>query len=164
MKIAVIGAGNGGQAIAGFLGLKGYHVTIYDRNPEKIMELQHIGGVHLTGRIVGYGKVSHFTTDIVEAVSDADIIMITTVANAHQDIAASIASSIKDNQILVLNPGRTCGALVFDQTLKRNGCKKRYYLCEAQTLMYACRIVHNGTVNIIGVKDEVLLSNNNCRR
>ena len=24
--------------------------------------------------------------------------------------------------------------------------------------MYACRIVHNGTVNIIGVKDEVLLS------
>lgn len=158
MKIAVIGAGNGGQAIAGFLGLKGYHVTIYDRNPEKIMELQHIGGVHLTGRIVGYGKVSHFTTDIVEAVSDADIIMITTVANAHQDIAASIASSIKDNQILVLNPGRTCGALVFDQTLKRNGCKKRYYLCEAQTLMYACRIVHNGTVNIIGVKDEVLLS------
>ena len=29
---------------------------------------------------------------------------------------------------------------------------------EAQTLVYACRVIENGHVNVIGVKDEVLLS------
>ena len=31
-------------------------------------------------------------------------------------------------------------------------------MAEAQTLVYACRLVKSGTVNIIGVKDKVLLS------
>ena len=38
------------------------------------------------------------------------------------------------------------------------GCKKRYYLGEAQTLVYACRAVENGVVNVIGIKDDVLLA------
>jgi len=158
MKISVIGAGNGGQAIAGYLSIKGYEVSLYDRNQQKIEELKKVGGISLQGKISGYGKINHFTTNIEEVVYDADIIMITTVANAHQDIAEKIAPYIKDGQIIILNPGRTCGALVFKQALKRTNCNKRYYLCEAQTLVYACRIIKPGIVNIIGVKDEVLLS------
>ena len=34
----------------------------------------------------------------------------------------------------------------------------RYYLGEAQTLVYACRVIENGHVNVIGIKDEVLLA------
>lgn len=158
MKISVIGAGNGGQAIAGYLSIKGYEVSLYDRNQQKIEELKKVGGISLQGKISGYGKINHFTTNIEEVVYDADIIMITTVANAHQDIAEKIAPYIKDGQIIILNPGRTCGALVFKQALKKNNCNKRYYLGEAQTLVYACRIIKPGIVNIIGVKDEVLLS------
>lgn len=158
MKISVIGAGNGGQAIAGYLSIKGYEVSLYDRNQQKIEELKKVGGISLQGKISGYGKINHFTTNIEEVVYDADILMITTVANAHQDIAEKIAPYIKDGQIIILNPGRTCGALVFKQALKKNNCNKRYYLGEAQTLVYACRIIKPGIVNIIGVKDEVLLS------
>lgn len=158
MKIAVIGAGNGGQAIAGFLGLSGYNVSLYDIDATKISDLQGKGGIELEGRIKGFGKVGCITTDISDAVKGAEIIMVTTVANAHRAVAKSLAPLIEEGQVIILNPGRTCGALVFKQTLTDCGCNKRYYLGEAQTLVYACRVVENGHVNVIGVKDEVLLS------
>ena len=158
MKIAVIGAGNGGQAIAGYLAMQGYEVALYDIVVDKINELKRLGGVKLEGRIDGFGRIGCITTDISEAVKDAEIIMVTTIANAHKAVAQSLAAYLVDGQVIILNPGRTCGALVFKQALVEAGCKTRFYLAEAQTLVYACRIVENGKVNIIGVKDEVLLS------
>lgn len=158
MKIAVIGAGNGGQAISGYLAMQGYEVALYDIVVDKINELKKLGGVKLEGRINGFGQIGCITTNISEAVKDAEIIMVTTIANAHKAVAQSLAPYIESSQVIILNPGRTCGALVFKQALIEAGCKTRFYLAEAQTLVYACRIVQNGTVNIIGVKDEVLLS------
>lgn len=158
MKIAVIGAGNGGQAIAGYLGICGYEVSLYDIDEPKIADLHYKGVIQLVGRINGFGKIDCITTDIAEAVKGAEIIMVTTVANAHRTVAQTIAPFIEDGQVIILNPGRTCGALVFKQTLTECGCCKRYYLGEAQTLVYACRVVENGLVNVIGIKDEVLLS------
>lgn len=158
MKIAVIGAGNGGQAIAGYLAEQGNEISIYDIVDEKIEELKKLGGIHLMGRIKGFGKISTITTDLAEAVKGAEIIMVTTIANAHKVVAQNLAPLVEEGQVIILNPGRTCGALVFKQTLIENGCTKRFYLGEAQTLVYACRLIENGTVNIIGVKDEVLLS------
>ena len=158
MKIAVIGAGNGGQAISGYLAMQGYEVALYDIVVDKINELKRLGGVKLEGRINGFGQIGCITTIISEAVKDAEIIMVTTIANAHKAVAESLAPYVVDGQVIVLNPGRTCGALVFKQALIEAGCKTRFYLAEAQTLVYACRIVENGTVKIIGVKDEVLLS------
>lgn len=158
MRIAVIGAGNGGQAIAGYAALKGYEVSLFDRNEAKVKELQLKGSIELRGQIKGLGYISRFTTNIGEAVTDADLVMVTTVANAHAEVARAMAPYIKCDQIIILNPGRTCGALVFKQALNEAGCKNRYYLGEAQTLVYACRIIENGVVNVIGVKDDVLLA------
>lgn len=158
MKIAVIGAGNGGQAISGYLGSIGLDVFLYDRNISKIEDLKSKGGIYLKGKLNGFGKISCFTSNIEEAVDNADIVMITTIANAHEEIAKNMASHVKEGQVIVLNPGRTCGSLIFKQALEKAGCKKRYFLGEAQTLVYACRILENGIVNIIGVKDEVLLA------
>lgn len=158
MKISIIGAGNGGQAIAGFLSMKGYEVSVYDRDCCRINILQRLGQITLNGCIEGIGSPIFLTTNISEAVKGAEIIMITTVANAHKSVAQSLAPFIENGQVIILNPGRTCGALVFKQTLNNFGCKKRYYLGESQTLVYACRIIEEGVVDIIGVKDEVLLA------
>lgn len=158
MRIAVIGAGNGGQSIAGYLALQRYETSLYDIDVNKMDILKQKGGIQLMGRIEGFGKIDCITTDIAEAVKDAEIVMVTTVANAHRAVAKSIAPFIEEGQVIILNPGRTCGALVFNETLKAEGCTKRYYLGEAQTLVYACRVIENGKVNVIGVKDEVLLA------
>ena len=158
MKIAVIGAGNGGQSIAGYLALQGYETSLYDIDVQKMDILKQKGGIELTGRIEGFGRIDCITTDIAEAVKGATIVMVTTVANAHRAVAKSMAPYVEEGMTIILNPGRTCGALVFNQTLQTQGCTKRYYLGEAQTLVYACRVIENGKVNIIGVKDEVFLS------
>lgn len=158
MKIAVIGAGNGGQSIAGYFALQGYETSLYDIDVQKMNILKQKGGIELTGRIEGFGKIDCITTDIAEAVKGAEIVMVTTVANAHRAVAKSMAPYVEEDQMIILNPGRTCGALVFDQILQTEGCTKRYYLGEAQTLVYACRVIENGKVNIIGVKDEVFLA------
>lgn len=158
MRIAVIGAGNGGQAIAGYAALKGYEVSLFDRNEAKVKELQGKGSIELRGQIQGIGKISRITSNIADAVADADLVMITTVANAHSEVAKAMTPYVKDGQIIILNPGRTCGALVFKQALNEAGCSRRYFLGEAQTLVYACRIIENGIVNVIGVKDDVLLA------
>ncbi|MBR5102511.1 MAG: NAD/NADP octopine/nopaline dehydrogenase family protein [Muribaculaceae bacterium] len=158
MKIAVIGAGNGGQAIAGYLAYMGCETSLFDIDERRIAILKNKGGIQLEGRIHGFGKVTCITCDIREAVNEATIIMITTVANAHADVAQLLSPYLKDDQVVILNPGRTCGALVFKQALTKAGCSKRIYLAEAQTLVYACRIIEEGRVNVIGVKDEVLLS------
>lgn len=158
MKISILGAGNGGQAMAGYLAMQNYNIALYDIVEEKISELKKFGGIKLEGRINGYGIVDCITTNIAEAIKGAEIIMVTTIANAHKTVAQSLAPYVVDGQIIILNPGRTCGALVFKKALMEAGCKARIYLAEAQTLVYACRLIENGTVNIIGIKDEVLLS------
>lgn len=98
------------------------------------------------------------TNDIGKAIQGAELVMVTTTANAHRELAQKMAPYLVDNQIVVLNPGRTGGALEFKQVLRENGIDKKVYLAEAQTLVFACRIVETGLVNIIGVKDRVLLS------
>ena len=158
MKIAIIGAGNGGQTMAGHLAIMGYKVSLYDIDVPKMETLKNLGGIQLEGCLKGFGKIDCITTNISETIRDAKIIMVTTVANAHQAVATSIAPYLVDGQVVVLNPGRTCGALVFKQALKNAGCKARIYLGEAQTLVYACRVIENGHVNVIGIKDEVLLA------
>ena len=158
MNISVLGNGNGGQAIAGYLATQGFEVSLYGRNAESVARLSEMGSIRLVGVIEGTGKVKEVTTDIHASVRGASIVMVVTTANAHGSIARQIAGDLQDGQVIILNPGRTGGALEFKRTLEAAGCTARVYVAEAQTLVYACRLVENGVVNIIGVKDKVLLS------
>lgn len=158
MKFAVIGIGNGGQAMAGWLAMLGHEVCLYGRNEEKVSRLSSLGRIKLQGAIEGKGCLTKATSNIHEAISGADVIMIVTTANAHGSIARQIATDLTDGQVIILNPGRTGGALEFKRALEEAGCMARVYVAEAQTLVYACRLIETGVVNIIGVKDKVLLS------
>lgn len=156
--VAVIGAGNGGQALAGFLAYKGFSVKLYDRDLEKVEKLNKDKTITLTGALSIRGKIEFASVDIQKVVEDASLIMVATTATAHRSLASQLAPLLSDGQIIVLNPGRTCGALEFKNTLQRAGLDKRVYIAEAQTLIYACRLIETGKVNIIGVKDKVLLA------
>ena len=110
-NISVIGAGNGGQAMAGHLSLMGHDVTLYTRSNEKKTTILQAGGIILKEAINGFGKLTRVTNSIEEAVSVSEILMITVTANAHGEIAERIFPFLKEGQIIVLNPGRTGGAL-----------------------------------------------------
>ena len=165
MRIAVLGAGNGGQAISAYLSLQGHCVSLYHYKQERVDNLlAREKKIKLIGAIEGEGELYCISTDLAEVVQDAEVVMITTTANAHAGLAKQLSSLLVDNQVLLLNPGRTCGALEFLQILKNSGCKNDVYVAEAQTLVYACRIVEDGVVNIIGVKDKVLVSSDTSQR
>ena len=158
MKYAVLGAGNGGQAIACWLAMHGHEVWLNEIVEEKVKKLAQTKQIRLCGAIEGVGHLANVTTDVHATVKGADVIMIVTTANAHAAVARDIAGDLEDGQVIILNPGRTGGALEFKRTLDACGCKARVYVSEAQTLVYAARLVEDGVVNIIGVKDKVLLS------
>lgn len=40
----------------GYLGLKNHSVNLFDRNPDKVKVLSSKGGIHLEGKIKGFGK------------------------------------------------------------------------------------------------------------
>ena len=92
MKIAVIGAGNGGQAMAGHLAIKGYDVSIYDRNKSIVEEIKAKGGISLQGKINGFGIINNYADTLKEAVQGAEIVMIVTTANAHGILAEQLFS------------------------------------------------------------------------
>lgn len=155
MKISVIGAGNGGQAMAAHLTMMGHEVCLYDRDP---LKLPFIKEIQLQGRLEGNAKITKVTDNLQEALYFSEVIMITTTATAHADLAEKMAPFLKENQIVILNPGRTGGVWEFRNILKRTGFNKLIHLAEAQTLIYASRIIKNGLVNVIGIKDHVLLA------
>lgn len=158
VRYAVIGAGNGGIAMAGFLALKGFKVNLYNRTTEKIIPLVRDPRIRLTGAVEGTGVLNIVTADIGEAIEHTDIIMVTVPAMGHYYITKMMAPYLRDGQIIVLNPGRTGGALEVYQNLENLGCNKEIIVAEAQTFIYACRAIDISSARIFSIKNEVALA------
>ncbi len=161
-RISIIGGGNGGQAIAAYCASQGYSVCLYNRTIEAIAPFLLSKCIRLCGALELEGKLDIVTQDIHEAVDYSDLILVVTTATAHHEIAELIAPYLNDNHTIVLNPGRTFGVLEFSNVLKELRPSLNCHIAEAQTLIFACRILTPGVVNIIGVKDKVLLAGRNA--
>lgn len=155
LKIAVLGAGNGGQAMAAHLALKGFEVHLWNRSPERIRPIIKKGVIELEGIISGYGRPKIVTNNLKKALDGVEVIMVVVTADAHRAIAEACSPYLRDRQIIILNPGRTGGALEFRQVLKRKNLKAQVYVAEAQSLIYACRIIKPACVKILGFKEVV---------
>lgn len=158
LTYCVIGAGNGGIAMAGYLSMIGYKVNLYNRTLEKILPLIKDPAIHLTGEENGIGILNMATSDIGKAIHNVDIIMVTTPALGHYDIAKEMAPYLQDGQIVVLNPGRTGGALEVYETLLRERKRNNIIVAEAQTFIYAARVSDINKAHIFKSKIEVSLA------
>jgi opine dehydrogenase len=154
MKISILGAGNGGQAMAGHFASLGHDVALFNRNLVKLGDMPESRTIKLQGSIEVVAKLSLVTDDIQSSIDGSELIMVTTTADAHKSIANEIAQYVVDGQVIVLNPGRTLGAIEFSNELRKR-TKARVYIAEAQSLIYACRALSPGLVRIIGVKQKV---------
>ncbi|MEO0107553.1 MAG: NAD/NADP octopine/nopaline dehydrogenase family protein [candidate division WOR-3 bacterium] len=158
IRFAVLGAGHGGLAMAGHLGLMGFPVALFNRSEPRIWGVKARGGIEIEGEIDGFGRLDIVTTDIVKALSGAQIIMVVVPASGHREIAELCAPHLKDGQIVVLNPGRTCGALEFRQVIRSQGCTADVLIAEAQTLIYASRAIGPGHARIFAIKNSIPLA------
>ncbi|GAB4112607.1 MAG: NAD/NADP-dependent octopine/nopaline dehydrogenase family protein [Candidatus Caldatribacteriota bacterium] len=156
MKVTVIGAGNGGLAIASHLARKGHNVSLYSIFKEELDPIIKKGGIEFESiEDKSFTILDKVTDNIKLALDDTELIMIVTPANAHAKIARDCAPYLKDNQVVVLNPGRTGGALEFNKILMEEKIKNKPIIGEAQTLIYACRKISPTKVVIYGVKKSL---------
>jgi opine dehydrogenase len=158
-KFAVLGAGHGGLAMAGHLAIMGYPVNIYTRNSERIEQVKLRGAIEVEGEIEGYGNIQIASTKIKEVIEDADIIMVVVPAMAHRFMAEQCAPYLRDNQIIILNPGRTFGAIEFRHILKdEKKIKADVTIAETQTLIYVSRHLEFAKAKIFQIKNSVPLA------
>ncbi|BCV26055.1 NAD/NADP-dependent octopine/nopaline dehydrogenase family protein [Gelria sp. Kuro-4] len=150
-NIAVIGAGNAGQAMAADLTLAGFDVHLFEMSQfvDKILPLQEHGNVlELTGYArTGKARIKMITSDIKEAMTDVSHVMVVTVAPAHRIVAEMLVPYLSPGQVIVLLPG-SCGTLEMAKVFNDAGVTKDVILAESLTLPYACRIVEPGHVNV----------------
>ena len=154
----IIGGGNGGQSVCGHLALMGYQVRLYDISTETVDAINNQGGIELNGVVEGFGKIERATTDIGDATNGAHIIMVIAPSTAHRHIAKALAPFLQDDQIIVLHPGSTCGALEFHRVLADEKCTASVTLAETNTLIYACRSSRPGQATIFGIKNKLLVA------
>jgi opine dehydrogenase len=145
-RIAVLGAGNAGHAMAADLALAGLQVNLYEL-PEFECNLDPVrerGGIEITGVVrQGFARLNRVTSDIAEAVEDVEHILVATQALAHERLAKLCAPYVHEGQAIILLPG-SGGALVFGKALRGRGV----ITAETVTLPYACRVVEPAHVHV----------------
>ena len=154
-RFAVLGAGHGGLAMAGHLSLLGFQVSLFNRSDERLEPIRQSGGIALNGVVEGFAPLSVVTSNMEEALAEADVIMVVVPANAHRWLAETAAPYLRAGQNVVLHPGRTGGALEFLHVVASKGVRVDATIAEAQTLIYAARNNNPAQVTIYGIKNNV---------
>lgn len=159
-NFTVIGAGNGGKAMAAHLALMGKRVTLYNRTWSHIEVIAQRGGIDLENPdgLSGFGEIAKVTANIEEALAEAEVVMVVIPSSGHRDIAMVCAPYLKDGQIVLLHPGRTCGAIEFVETLRQQGCTAEPIIAEAETFIYASRSEGPSQARIFRSKEAVPLA------
>jgi opine dehydrogenase len=142
--------------MAGHLALLGFEVTVCSLYGRELDAVEEKGGAELVGEEVsGFGRYARIERSLDKAIAGQDMIMIAAPGVAHRVYATLLAPILEDGQIVVLNPGRTGGALEFARTLERFACSAQIVLGEAQTFVYAAESRGPGRVEILKEKFKV---------
>lgn len=148
MKIAMVGAGNAGCAVAADLTLKGHEVTLiktshamHDDNFNYLVEhngkmtLNEFGGVK-TASI-------HKVCRDLEEVRGKDVVIIYIQTNFHEQLIERLMPHLEDGQIVLINPGYLSTAYM----LKHCG-GKNLIIAEAESSFIDGRIMEPGLFRV----------------
>ena len=154
--VFVCGAGHQGLSMAAHLALNGIEVNLWNRTPQNIQQVMDTGVIHCSGIVKGDAKISKVSSNIADVF--ADFIMVTTPSSAHKDVANRLAPFVTSKTTIVLNPGRTFGAIDFAEELKKNGVKTLPQIAETQTIVYTCRKSGPNSAAIFALKNDVKIA------
>ncbi|MBU1227717.1 MAG: NAD/NADP octopine/nopaline dehydrogenase family protein [Actinobacteria bacterium] len=141
--------------MAGDLALRGATVALWNRTASHIAVLRARGGVEVEGEVEGFGRISLITDDLEQVLRSAHLVMVCVPAFAHRDLAECCAPYLCDRQIVVLNPGRTFGALEFSRGLQASGCTTGVLVAEAATNLMTARSTGPAQSHIARIKHAV---------
>jgi len=161
MRIAVLGSGNGGCAVAAECALQGNDVRLFDFDnfSTNIIAINNAKGIQCSGAIVGFAPISYAGHDIAKTVSDAELVYVVGPSYATVPFAREYKKAMKKGQKVIVCPGTNGGALIFKKELGLDFSDPEIVVSETSTLPYACRIVKPGEVYVFHkLKDGVFLA------
>jgi len=140
VKIAVLGGGNGSFAAAGDFALQGHEVRLWRRDAAAVRQHNAAGSRIVVKDARGRHDVAlaQVTTDIAEAVRDAELILCPAPAFAQSAIAALLAPHLADGQVVFLPPA-TFGSFIFAKAAFEAGNRARVAFAETGTLPWLAR-------------------------
>ncbi len=159
MKIAVIGAGNAGCAVAGDMAYRGLDVTlIKTSNAMHDDNFEFLENNNGKMTLIDFGVAGSMNPDELEktekngflscvtrdlsVVKNMDIIIIYVQTNYHEDVIKKISNYLVDGQILIINPGYLSTAYVLKH------CNKNVTVVEAQSSFIDGRIIEPGKFKV----------------
>lgn len=139
MIIAVLGGGHGSYAAAADLSEAGHEVRFWRRDREAFKPVLESKTIRLRDfKGVREVAVATPTTDLAEAVRDAELIVAPTPAFAQDDLAIALAPHLESGQVIFLPPG-TFGSYLMMKVLRENGCREQVTIAETGTLPWLTR-------------------------
>lgn len=155
-RVFVCGGGHQGLSMAAHLALNGVQVTMWNRTARNIQSVIDTHQIRCSGVINGTAVVEDASQDMEQVISD--FVMVATPSSAHKDIAMRLAPYAHKDMVIVLNPGRTFGALEFAETLRQCGVQDMPHIAETQTIVYTCRRGEQNSTVIHALKDDVKIA------
>lgn len=148
MDIAVLGGGHGSYAAAADLSEQGHSVRLWRRSAADLQPLLDDPTITITDAAGERGStIAQVTTDIGEAVSGAELIVVPTPATAQLDIARAMGPHLNDGQVVYLPPG-TFGTVAMSRVVREGGNAADVTWAETGTLPWLARKHGPTTVNI----------------
>ena len=143
-RLTVCGAGGAGLAIAADSALKGLDVTLFELPlfAEKLAAIRSRGGIGVTpdsettAGATGFAPLALATSDAAEAVSGADVVMITAPAMYHDAFMDAVAPHLSAGQTILFNTGYWAS---LRQTVRLGERLPDVTLAESNIMPYICQ-------------------------
>jgi len=150
MKIAVLGAGAGGTAVAFDCALHGHEVRLFDfpQFPDNIATIDRQGGIHAEGGLSGFAAVASASHDCEEALPDAELIYVVGPAFSTTPFGEAVAGKLSAGQTVIVTPGSCGGALAFKRAAGLALEDDSIRVAETHTLHYAVRLTQPGRIRV----------------
>jgi len=150
VKIAVLGAGAGGTAMAFDCAVHGHEVGLFDfpQFPDNIRAVADQGGIHAEGDIAGFGAVAYAGHDIDKALREAELSYIVGPAYSTEPFGEALAGRLRTGQTVIVSPSSCGGALAFKQSAGLALEDDSIRVAETSTLPYAVRLTEPGRVHV----------------
>ena len=150
MKIAVLGAGAGGTAVAFDCASSGHDVRLFDFSdfPENIAAVAEQEGIHAEGDIAGFATVTSASHDIDATLEDAELIYVVGPAYSTTPFGEAVAGKLNAGQTVIVSPSSCGGALAFKKAAGLDVEDDSIRVAETSTLHYAVRLAEPGRVHV----------------
>ena len=150
MKVAILGAGAGGQAAAADWSLAGHDVSMFDfpSFSEQTDGIQKQGGIEVSGELTGFAPVAYAGQDLERVLKGAELVLMVGPAYSTEPFGTACKPYLSPEQTYIVCPSSCGGGILFKQAAGLDMLDDTIAVAETSTLPYAARLDAPGRVHV----------------